>query len=109
EQDIGGSSRHIGSSPQGNASSLLQSPCLCVSVVNRRYTTTLSKRPGTRMTFFGSPVMNLPIAGSAFAAASAASCVTSFGTSTLPRVLPPTCTTSSISSLTNSAGSNDGQ
>ena len=49
----------------------------CHRACCRRHTTMFSSRPGTKITFFGSPVTNRAIAGAASAASSASSFVTS--------------------------------
>src|SRR5271154_1234691 len=57
-----------------------------------RYKTTLSSRLGTKITFFGVPVMNLAMSALAIAAASTPASTASGATTTVPRVLPLTCT-----------------
>ena len=55
-----------------------------------RQTTMFSRRPFTKITFFGSPVTNRAIDGVSRAVLSASSCVTSGRTRIVPRILPCT-------------------
>src|SRR5262252_6296618 len=74
------------------------------------HTTTLTRRPGTTITFLtGLPSANLTTASCASASCSICSFVAALGARTWPRSLPFTWRTSSISSVSSAAPSTDGQ
>ena len=77
---------------------------------SRPQTTTFTRRPGTTMIFFGvRPSENFSTSGLAAAVASIVALSAPAGTLMAPRVLPLTCSTSSISSCTSAASTTAGQ
>src|ERR1700736_1151291 len=78
-----------GSSPADCAQNSGQLPDVIADI----YTTRLTRRPGTTITFFGvAPARNADTFSSASAAASSVSALASAGTEIRPRTLPFTCT-----------------